>query len=224
MRVVLRIGGSVVGSPLNPPLIGKYASLLKNLRRQGHDLAVVVGGGSLAREFIKAAKELGLNQEAQDELAILVSRVYAQLFLGKLGKEGCGTVLLTVEEAGECFGGGRIPVMGGLKPGMTTDAVAALIAERVKADLLVKATDQDGVYDKDPRRFPDAVKLDSLRFRDLAGVLAEDRHKAGIHQVIDPEAVKILRRCRVKVAVVNGLEPDNVLRAVRGELVGTLIS
>jgi uridylate kinase len=223
VRVVLRIGGSVVASPINATLINEYAELLKKLKTQGHAVAVVVGGGVYAREFIKAAKELGLGEKVQDEIAISVSRIFAQLFLEKLGDLGCRNVPLAVEDAVKHLRGGKVAVMGGLRPGMTTDAVAALIAEQANADLLVKATDQDGVYDKDPRKHADAVKLDRLSFNDLSAVFFEGKHKAGIHQVIDPEAVKILSRNRLRVVVVNGFKPENVLMAVEGKRVGTVI-
>jgi uridylate kinase len=223
MRIVLRIGGSVVASPVNPDLINKYAEILRELKQQQHEVVVVVGGGTLAREFIGVAKNLGLEQTAQDEIAISVSRIFAQLFLKKIMDIGCETVPSTVEGVVECFSKGRIVVVGGLKPGMTTDTVAALIAARVKADLLVKATDQEGVYDKDPRKHTDAVKLEHLGLEDLPRVCTEGKHKAGIHQVIDPEAIKILKRDRVKVIVVNGFNPRNVLAAVKGKSVGTLI-
>ena len=223
MRLVLRIGGSVVASPINTELISKYAELLKTLKEQGHAVAVVVGGGTLAREFITIAKKLGLNEQAQDEIAISVSRVFAQLFLKKVGAMGCKAVPLTVDEAADCLNKGKISVMGGLKPGMTTDTVAALIAERVNADLLVKATDQDGIYNKDPKKHRDAVKLDHLSFDDLSTVFSESRHKAGIHQIIDPEAVKILKRKRVRLVVVNGFKPENILAAVKGEKIGTVV-
>jgi uridylate kinase len=223
MRFVLRIGGSVVASPINPKLMCEYADLLKNLKQQGHEIAVVVGGGTLAREFIQAAKDMGLPEEAQDEVAISISRVFAQLLLKKLGELGCSKVPLTVEQAANCLREEKVVVMGGLKPGMTTDTVAALIAEKMDADLLVKGTDQEGVYNKNPRTHKDAVKLDHLSFEDLSGVLAQDKHKAGIHQVVDPEAVKVLRRKRIRVVVVNGFKPRNVLMAVEGESVGTLI-
>lgn len=223
MRVVLRIGGSVVASPINPKLIGEYADLLKRLREQGYEMAVVIGGGAFARELIKTAKSLGLNEKDQDEIAISASRILALLFSKKLEKIGCGLVPVTVEDAAECLGKGRIPVMGGLRPGMTTDTVAALVAESIKADLLVKATDQEGVYNKDPRKHPDAVKLDHLSIADLSSVFTEDKHKAGIHQIIDPEAVKVLGRSKTKVAVVNGHRPQNLLAAMKGEKIGTLI-
>ncbi|MEM2105812.1 MAG: UMP kinase [Candidatus Bathyarchaeia archaeon] len=223
MRIVLRIGGSVVASPLNPDLISKYVGLLNDLRKKGHEVAVVVGGGTLAREFIKAAKELSLDEKVQDEVAISVSRLYAQLFLKALGKLGCENVSLTVEDAVDCVRKGKIAVMGGLKPGMTTDTVAALIAEKADANLLVKATDQEGVYDKDPRKYADAVKLEHLKFKDLSHMLAENKHKAGMHQIIDPEAIKILGRKKIRMVVLNGFKPENVLAAVNGEHIGTLI-
>jgi uridylate kinase len=223
MRIVLRIGGSVIASPINQTLIGEYADLLKALKKKGHDVAVVVGGGALAREFIQVAKNLGLAERAQDEIAISVSRIFAQLFIKKLGRLSCGIVPLTVDEAVKCVHEGKIALMGGLKPGMTTDTVAALIAEKLKADLLVKATDQEGVYDKDPKKYADAVMFEHLRFEDLPKFFAENRHKAGIHQIIDPEAIKILKRMRAKFVVVNGFKPENIFLAVDGKSVGTII-
>ena len=223
MRVVVRIGGSVVGSPVNVELIGKYVELLKTLKRRGHEVVAVVGGGALAREFIAIAGNLGLNEQAQDEVAISVSRLFAQLFLQKLGNAGCGKVAVTLYEAAECLNKGKIMVMGGLKPGITTDAVAALVAEHVKADLLVKGTDQDGVYDKDPRKHKDAMKLDHLFLDDLCKVLELTKHEAGLHQVIDPVAIGVLKRSRMKMVVVNGFKPENVLVAVNGENVGTIV-
>ena len=204
--------------------MSKYADLLRALKEQGHEVAVVVGGGSLAREFIAVAVNLGLDEQAQDEIAISVSRLFAQLFLKKLGDISGRKVALTLDDAAECLSEGKIVVMGGLKPGITTDAVAALVAERINAKLLVKGTDQDGVYDKDPRKHADAVRLDRLSFDDLPRIFEESKHKAGMHQIIDPVAVKILKRERIKLIVVNGFKPENVLAAVNGENVGTVIT
>jgi len=223
MRIVFRIGGSVVASPVNTDLMKKYVELLKTLKMLGHEVAVVVGGGALAREFIGIARNLGLEMQAQDEIAISVSRLFAQLFLKKFGDAAWSKVALTLDDAAEGLAEGKIVVMGGLKPGITTDAVAALVAERVNADLLVKGTDQDGVYDKDPRKHADAVKLDHLSLEDLAGVFSESQHQAGMHQIIDPEAVKVLKRKHVKLIVVNGFKPENILAAVKGERVGTVV-
>ena len=223
MRLVLRMGGSVFASPVNTELMSKYAELLKALKKLGHEVVVVVGGGKLAREFIGIAKNLGLDERSQDEIAISVSRLFAQLFLQKLGRLSCGKVSFTLDEAAECLEEGKIAVMGGLKPGITTDAVAALVAERVRAALVVKGTDQDGVYDKDPRKHVDAIKLDHLFLDDLCKVFELSKHEAGMHQVIDPVAIEVLKRYHVKLIVVNGFDPANILAAVNGENVGTVI-
>ena len=213
-----------MASPLNPKLIAEYIRLLGDLRSGECEVAAVVGGGSLSRELIRTAKAMGLDEPAQDEVAILVSRLVAQLFVLKLGANGAGCVPTAVEDAAKLVEDGKVVVMGGLRPGMTTDAVAALLADSIKADLLVKATDQDGVFNRDPRKFPDAHLLDSLRFDDLDKLFEADRHRAGIHQILDPEAVRLLQKRRIKTVVVNGSKPENVLLAVKGEKVGTLIS
>jgi uridylate kinase len=224
MRLVVRVGGSVVASPFNPKLMSEYVDLLLDLKRRGHVAACVVGGGSLSRELIRTAKSMGLDEAGQDEVAILVSRLVAQLFVLKLGESGAGRVPTVVEDAAKLVEAGKVVVMGGLKPGMTTDAVAAMLAERINADLLVKATDQDGVFNRDPRKFPDAHLLDSLRFDDLGKLFEADRHRAGIHQILDPEAVRLLQKRRIKTVVVNGSKPANVMLAVEGRKVGTVIS
>ena len=223
MKIVVRVGGSVVGSPLNAPLICRYVDLLKELKLQGHAVVAVVGGGSLARDFINVAADLGLEEAQRDWAAIHVSRLLAQLFVLGLGEDGCGSVPVSLDETEACFKRGKIVVLGGLRPGMTTDTVAAMIGESVKADLLVKGSNVDGIFNKDPQKFSDAEKLDELGFDDLSMLFEANSHRAGIHQIIDPEAVKILHRCRLKTIVVNGYVVENVLSAVKGERVGTVI-
>lgn len=137
---------------------------------------------------------------------------------------GCNKVAITLDDAQACLAEGKIVVLGGLKPGITTDAVAALVAERINADLLIKGTDQEGVYTKDPRTNKDAVKLNRLTFDDFSKIFEGSVHKAGIHQIIDPEAIKVIKRHHVKLVVVNGFKPENVLAAVEGKNVGTIIS
>ena len=223
MRVVVRIGGSVVGSPLNAELIGKYVDLLKELKNRGNEIVAVVGGGSLARDFIRVAADLGLKEAQRDWAAIHVSRLFAQLFLLHLGEVGCGTVPVSLDAAEACLFDGKIAVMGGLYPGMTTDSVAALIGESIHADLLIKGSNVDGVYTKDPKKYSDAEKLDKIKFDALGKIFETNVHKAGINQIIDPEAVKILQRCKLRTIVVNGYETKNLLDAVDGVRVGTLI-
>jgi uridylate kinase len=111
--------------------MSKYIELLKAVKAEGNEVVVVVGGGSLAREFIGIAKKLDLEMQAQDEVAISVSRLFAQLFLKKFGDLACDKVAVTLDDAEKCLADGKVVVMGGLKPGITTDTVAALVAECV---------------------------------------------------------------------------------------------
>jgi uridylate kinase len=223
MRIVVRIGGSVVASPINTDLMNEYAGIIKKIRQQGHEVAVVVGGGALAREFIEIAKKLKLDMNSQDLVAISCSRLFAQLFLLKMGELGCSKVPINLDEAEQCMGERKILVMGGLRPGLTTDATATMVAERIKADFLVKGTDQNGVYDKDPRKYPDAIKQDRLTVEQLEGILELNTHQAGLHQILDPVAVKVLKSSRLKMIVVNGFKPENIIAAINGENVGTII-
>ena len=223
LRAVIRLGGSVVASPVNTELIGEYTELLRKLANEKHEIVVIVGGGSLAREFIGYAKSMGLSEPEQDMVAISVSRLIAQLFVLKLDDIGTRVVPTSIEGMAKELKKGKIVAMGGLKPGMTTDTVAALAAEEIKADLLLKASDQDGIYTKDPRKHKDAKRIDRVSFDDLARLFERNRHAAGIHQIIDPEAVKILRRSRTKTVVVSGFKPENVLLAMKGNRVGTVV-
>jgi len=203
--------------------MARYVELLQDLKSQGHGVAAVVGGGTLSRELIRTAKAMGLSEPDQDEVAISISRVMAQLLALGLGKSASLTVPTTIEDAADLLEKGKIVVMGGLKPGMTTDAVAAMLANRVKANLLVKATDQEGIYNRDPRKFPYARKLDLLSFNDLSKLFEANKHRAGIHQIVDPEAVRILQKKKIKTVIVNGFKPENILLAVQGDKVGTVI-
>ena len=223
MRVVVRIGGSVVASPPNPQLIKKYADAVNCLRAKGHELAIIVGGGAPARQYIQLARDVGLAEQEQDEVAITVSRLFAQLLAMKLGGLKWKNVPTSPEDAGTLLSERGIVVMGGLKPGMTTDTVAAMVASEIGAGLIVKATDQDGVFTKDPRKHADARKIDSLTFDELGQLMEQDRHKAGIHQIIDPEAVRLLKAKRIKTVVVNGANPENLIAVLEGKKVGTTI-
>jgi len=223
LRIVLRIGGSVIASPPNPKIISMYIEVIRRLLDEKHQVVVVVGGGAPAREFIQIAKKIGLDEPEQDEVAISISRIFAQLISMKIGGRGWKDIPASLAEMKEILQNRGIAVMGGLKPGMTTDAVAALVSSEINADVIVKATDQDGVYTKDPEKYADAEKIDEMSFEDLSRLLERSRYTAGIHQIIDPEAARILREKRLRTIVVNGFNPENIVKALRGEKVGTLI-
>lgn len=115
--------------------------------------------------------------------------------------------------------------MGGVSPGYTTDAVAAILAEYLNADLLVDATSVDGVYDADPRKNPGAKKYERLTAKELVALTGKEELKAGSRIVIDPVAAKIIERSGIKTVVLDGREPRNISDAVQlGKHRGTEIT
>jgi len=202
LRAVLSLGGSVVASPeINLEFISGFASLVKRLRRKGHRLAVVVGGGKVARDYIGAARRLGAEESFCDELGILATRMNARLIIAALGgEEAYQHVPESVEEVKEWE---KVVVMGGTVPGHTTDAVAAMLAARLKAELLVNATNVDGIYSADPKKNPDAKKYDRIAVEELLKLVGSE-HKAGISTVLDPKAVRIIKENRIRTLVVKG--------------------
>lgn len=219
MKLVVRIGGSILGSPPKAEMVESYCSALLSLASEGNRIGVVVGGGKIARKFIKIARELNLPHYKQDMVAIDISRVNAHIFSMKLGinivPRNIGSMISVLESRG-------IGVMGGLKPGITTDTVAALLSTRWDADLLVKCSDQLGIYSADPKKYKDAKKLNSTTYEELARILGGE-HRPGIHSIVDPVAVNYLMQKRVRMVVIDGSDPTNLIRAVKGEKIGTVV-
>jgi uridylate kinase len=113
--------------------------------------------------------------------------------------------------------------MGGTHPAHTTDAVSATLAEFIDADLLVIATNVDGVYNKDPRCNKDAVKLDKINTKELLEITGSASMSAGSSGVVDPLASKIIDRAKLKTIVVKGI-PEEIISSVSGKHNGTTIT
>ncbi len=220
MKIVISMGGSILASPSpNVGIIKDFAKLLIDYHNRGHRLFVVVGGGQLARDYIRVAKELGADEQYCDEIGIRATRMNAMLLTAALGDRG---LLNVASGPGEDFeskddsgGGIGIFVMGGVKPGQTTDAVAAKLASKVKADLLINATNVDGVYDSDPNENPDAKKFDTLTYDGLLEIVGE-KHRAGVNTVIDPIAARVIKENEIRTVILNGKRLENVKNAIDG--------
>jgi len=220
LKTVLRIGGSILGSPPSVDIVDGYSQVITELNSGGTSVAVIVGGGEVARDYIRSAKGMGLSPYQQDTVAIHASRLNARLMAMKLG--GVSSVPTSIDGMLQRLARNRVAVMGGLKPGITTDTVAAIVAQRWDADLLVKGSDQQGIYTADPRTNRSARKLDRMTYEKMKEILGGD-HRPGIHSIVDPVAVQHLAESRIKLIVLNGANPKNVLKAVRGERIGTLV-
>jgi uridylate kinase len=218
LKIVLRIGGSVLGSPPDGRIVASYAAVIERALRK-HKVAIVVGGGTVSRQYIEAAKNSGLGARDQDLVAIEASRLNAKLIGMRLGSPDVPT---RIETAVSRVNRDGVVVMGGLKPGITTDTVATLLAEAWRSDLLIKASNQDGIYTADPRIHKRAQLLPKVSYPMLEAILG-GVHAPGIHSIIDPVAVERIVKHRVRLVIVNGGNPENVLSAIQGDPVGTTV-
>ena len=223
MKLVISIGGSVLASDLDPNKIRDYAKSIEQVAKD-HTVYVIVGGGKTARNYIKTARELGGNHVVCDFIGIDMTRVNARLLICALGSCAYPEPVTSYTEAGKAALNGQVVVMGGLIPGQTTDAVSAVLAEFVEADLLINATSVDGVYTADPNTDTDAKKIDTMTPDELVDIVMKIDMVAGSNSPLDPLAAKIIQRSGIKTIVVDGRNPNNIIEALAGKHSGTLIS
>ena len=120
-------------------------------------------------------------------------------------------------------GAGKIVVMGGTEPAHSTDAVSAILAEYVQADLLVNLTAVDGLYTKDPKKYDDAELIEEITASDMMGIISGNDVKAGTYEFIDTTAIQMIKRSNLETVIANGNEPQNLIKAIKGEKIGTRV-
>ena len=214
-RVVISLGGFYFDDAARIKRIAAALDELAESFSRGLGLYVVTGGGVLARQCISIARELGANEAVCDYIGIAITRVNARLLISALRNAYPEPFYDYVEVAAARTAEDRkIAVMGGVTPGYTTDAVSALLAEYINADLLLNVTTVDGVYESDPRKYPGARKYDRITPKELVRLTAREELKAGSRIIIDPFAAKIIERSRIRTIVLDGSNPRDIIDAV----------
>ncbi|MCI4336812.1 MAG: UMP kinase [Thermoplasmata archaeon] len=215
--VVLSIGGSVFATgDADATYLDKLAGLLGRLARE-FPLVVTVGGGRTAREYIRLGRALGLTEIELDELGIDVTRLHARLLAARVGPPAPAHPPATIAAAVNEAHRGPLVILGGTEPGHTTDAVASLLAVRLRAARVVNATNVDALYDRDPRTHPRARRLPTVtweKFRAMVHAGATDT--AGQEFVFDRLGADTLARARIPLRIVQGRDLDNLEAALRG--------
>lgn len=220
MLIVLSVGGSILAKDLKPESFLAYAAVLKELAKE-NTVAVVTGGGTAARDYISVARCAGCNEAECDYIGIDITRLNAKLLISALGKDAYPQPPHDYVEAQEALSSGKIVVMGGVIPGQTTDAVAAILAEYLRADLFVIATAVDGVYTADPKQHSNAKKYEIMSPKELVSIVMSIEMKAGSKSPVDPLAAKIIERCNIETIVMDGTNAQNVLQAIVQESIRT---
>ena len=223
MKAVVKLGGFAFPSRPEKPLLKEYVKLLTGLVGE-HHLVIVTGGGEVARAYIGAAREMGVSESLCDQLGILTSRLNARLLTDGLGEYAFPEIPVTIGELKHYFASGKIVAMGGLTPGHSTNAVAAIAAETIGAELLVNATDVDGVYSSDPEKDKSARRLEEVNVAELTTILSKNEMKAGAYELMDPLALRIIERSKLTTIILDGRKTENLCRALRNEKVGTKVT
>ncbi|NVM55018.1 MAG: UMP kinase [Candidatus Helarchaeota archaeon] len=227
MKLVIKIGGSLLldkEGQIRVALITQFAKNLELLLKEGHEIVVVVGGGIEARKYITAMRALGASEGFCDDIGIRVSRVNARLLISALKGLVYPIPPRTLEDALQAASIRRLVVLGGLQPGQSTNAVAAVVAELIGAKILINATDVDGIYTADPNKDPEAEKLDEITTAQFYKLIDKpDSNRAGQYELFDLLALKIVERSKIYTHFISGKNPENIIKVIKGEKIGTRI-
>ncbi len=221
MKVVVTIGGSIILQDNDYQKFKDYANVLVEMNAE-NELFVVVGGGRPARDYINKARSLGASEALCDDIGIDVTRLNARLLIMALGDIAYPVVPHNFAEALEFSQSGKLVIMGGTEPAHSTDAVGSILAEFIGADLLINATSVDGLYDKDPEKYPDAIMFEKVTTSQMMNLLGDKDIKAGTYEFFDHTAIGIIKRSRIKTVILNGADPRNLIKAT-WEKIGTTI-
>ena len=229
-RVLLKVSGEALAGDasrgLDFDVIGKVCDVIKKCTQAGVQVGIVVGGGN----FWRGLKDGGdrMERTRADHMGMLATAINCLAIADVLEQKGVDVRVQTAIEmrsvaepyirskAIRHMEKGRVVIFGcGTgNPFFSTDTAAALRAAEIEADVILKASMVDGVYDSDPKINPDAVRFDSLDFMD---VLNRDL------KVMDSTAATLCKDNQIPILVFNLNDPENIVRAICGEKIGTLV-
>ena len=230
-RILLKISGEALAGPagygMDGEVLARIAQEIKSVREAGIEIGIVCGGGNIFRGM-KAAVEQGMDRTMADYMGMLATVQNSLAIQDYLERAGVTTRVLSaieMKEIAEPFiprralrhlEKGRVVLFaaGTGNPYFTTDTAAVLRATQIGAQAIFKATDVDGVFDRDPQKFADAVRYETLTHID---VLKQDL------RVLDSTAVTLSMENNIPIVVFNMEVPGNIVRAAMGENVGTTV-
>jgi uridylate kinase len=229
--VLLKVSGEMLGGNAGggicPEALDRFAREIHEVAQMGVELSVVIGGGNIFRGIAGAAG--GMDRTTADHMGMLATVINALALQDALEKRGCLTRIMTALEinsvcepyirrrAGRHLSKGRVVIFaaGTGNPYFSTDTAAALRAAEVHADIIMKATKVDGIYDKDPKKHADAVRFDRIGYMELLS--------KGL-KVMDATAVSLCMENNIPMLVLDFGAPGTIKRAVLGEEIGTLVT
>jgi uridylate kinase len=230
-RLLLKLSGEGLagdeGFGISPTVIAGIAEQIRDVHQLGVEISIVIGGGNIIRGMTAASQ--GMDRANADYMGMLASVINAMALQDSLEKVGVDTRVLSALEinqvaelyirrrAGRHLEKGRVVIFGGGtgNPYFTTDTAAALRAAEIHAEVILKATQVDGVYSSDPRQDPSAVRYEKLSFKE-----AMQKNL----QFMDQAAIALCRENDLPIVVFDMGQTGNIQKVVLGQSVGTLVN
>ena len=229
-KILLKLSGeALMGDQefgISSDVIASYAKQIKEIVDLGVEVSIVIGGGNIFRGLSGAAQ--GVDRVTGDHMGMLATVINSLALQNSIEKLGIPTRVQTAIEmpkvaepfikrrAQRHLEKGRVVIFGAGtgNPYFTTDTAAALRAIEMETDVVIKATKVDGIYDKDPEKYPDAKKYETVTYNE---VFAKDL------KVMDATAISLCRENKLPIIVFNSLIEGNLKRVVMGEHIGTTV-
>ena len=229
-KILLKLSGeALMGDQefgISSDVITSYAKQIKEIVDLGVEVSIVIGGGNIFRGISGAAQ--GVDRVTGDHMGMLATVINSLALQNSIEKLGVPTRVQTAIEmpkvaepfikrrAQRHLEKGRVVIFGAGtgNPYFTTDTAAALRAIEMETDVVIKATKVDGIYDKDPVKYPDAKKYETVTYNE---VLAKDL------KVMDATAISLCRENKLPIIVFNSLDEGNLKQVIMGEHIGTTV-
>lgn len=230
-RILLKLSGEALagkkGTGIDPEILEALSDEIKALIEMGVEVGIVIGGGNIHRGVAGATK--GMDRTTSDHMGMLATIINSIALQDSLERKDVYTRVLTAIEmkkiaepyirrrAVRHLEKKRVVIFAGGtgNPYFTTDTAAALRASEIDADVILKATKVDGIYDKDPMEYTDAVRFDSLNYIEVLN--------KGI-KVMDSTAITFCMDNEIDIIVFNVFEKGNIQKVVIGEKIGTIVT
>lgn len=229
-RILLKLSGEALagkqGTGINTATIKQIAQDVAAAHKTGVEIGLVIGGGNIFRGVAASAE--GMDRASSDYMGMLATVINSLALQDALEKEGVPTRVQTAIEMAEIaepyirrramrhLEKNRLVIFGAGtgNPFFTTDTAASLRAMEIGAQVILKATKVDGIYDKDPVKHADAVKFDKISYIDVLN--------RGL-QVMDSTAISLCMDNKLPIITFDLMKPGNILKVVQGESIGTLV-
>lgn len=215
--IIISLGGSLVAPEgVAVDFIQAFRALILEKIKRGGQFIVIVGGGKLSRRYQEAARELGVaSRDAQDWVGIYATRLNAELLRVSLGEQTHKEII--TDPAALALVTAPLAIGAGWKPGHSTDFDAVIMAEQVGAKRIVNLSNIDFVYDKDPRQFPDAKKIERISWKEFRSDLLPSEWQPGVNAPFDPVAAERAEEFGLEVVIMNGKPLDNLKNYLAGQ-------